>query len=220
MGGGGQCLAGEKDDFCRCFIGVMNAVAAQDVAERGRFATGDLRGAETFPHEFEGGFGKGCERTFGAVEETGEKLFREGVDAVGSGGLLAHEGAAAAGEIAEMTVGRVCIGSITGDSGAAGEQCFGDAQQVEAIGAGKEVFAIFLGFVSVDPDDEIAFQTQSLSEVRHIRGLVLAAQKYLVLGDFSMAGGGLNFLEQMLDASRVVLDGKGGFEDVAVAIAD
>jgi hypothetical protein len=116
----------------------MTAVAAQDVAARGRFATGDLRGAETFPHEFEGGFGKGCERTFGDVEETGEKLFREGVDAVGSGGLLAHEGAAAAGE---MKVGRVCIGSITGDSGAAGEQGFGDAQQVETIGAGNTVFS-------------------------------------------------------------------------------
>ena len=35
-----------------------------------------------------------------------------------------------------------------------------------------------------------------------------------------MTGGGRDFLEQMLDASGVVFDEKGGFEDVAVAVAD
>jgi len=134
--------AGEEDDFRCGLIGVVDAVAAQEVSEGSGFAPRDFRGAEAFPHEFEGGFGKGCECAFGAVEETGKELLGKGVAAVGGGGLLAHEGAAAAGKIAEMAVGRVCIGSITGDPGAVGEECFGDAQQVETIGAGEEVFAV------------------------------------------------------------------------------
>lgn len=173
-----------------------------------------------FGTQLEGGFGEGCERAFGAVEEAGEEFFGEGVNAVGSGGLLAHEGAAAAGEIPEMTVSRVHVGGLAGDSGAAGEQGFGDTEQIESVGAGKEVFTVFLGFVGIYPHDEIAFEAQCLGEVGHIRGLVLAAEKDLVLGDFPMTGGGGDFLEQMLDASGVVFDGKGGFEDVAVAVAD
>ena len=103
---------------------------------------------------------------------------------------------------------------------AAASYFFGDAEQIESVGAGKEVLTVFLGFVGIYPHDEIAFEAQCLGEVGHIRGLVLAAEKYLVLGDFPMTGGGRDFLKQMLDASGVVFDGKGGFEDVAVAVAD
>jgi hypothetical protein len=53
-------------------------------------------------------------------------LVGEGVDAVGGGGLLADEGATAAGDFAEMVVGgaRRCV---AGDAGTAGEEGFGDA---------------------------------------------------------------------------------------------
>ena len=51
-------------------------------------------------------------------------------------------------------------------------------------------------------------------------GLVFAAEEDLVFGDFTAASSGCDFLDEMGDACRVVFNGEGGFEDVAVAIAD
>ena len=88
---------------------MMDAVAAQELGEGGGFATGDLRGAEALFHEFEGGVGEGGEAAFGVVEEAGEELVDDGVDAVGGGGLLAHEDAAAAGDFAKVVIGGIAV---------------------------------------------------------------------------------------------------------------
>ena len=58
-----------------------NAVAAQEVGEVGNFAPRDLGGAEALFHEFKGGVAERGEGAFGAVEEAGEELVGEGVDA-------------------------------------------------------------------------------------------------------------------------------------------
>ena len=63
----------------------------------------------------------------GGVEKAGEELVGEGVDAVGGGGLLADEGAAATGDFAQVMIGRVTGRGVAGEAGAAGEQGFGDA---------------------------------------------------------------------------------------------
>ena len=65
-----------------------NAVAAQEVGEAGNFAPRDLGGAEALFHEFKGGVAERGEGAFGAVEEAGEELVDEGVDAKGDSGKV------------------------------------------------------------------------------------------------------------------------------------
>ena len=55
-----QGFAGQEDDGGCGLLGVMDAMAAQEVGEAGWLATGDFRGAEAFFHEFEGCLGKRC----------------------------------------------------------------------------------------------------------------------------------------------------------------
>jgi hypothetical protein len=85
------------------------------------------RCAEALFHEFEGGVGEWGEGAFGADEEAGKELVGEGVDAIGSGGLLAHEGAAAAGDFAEVVIGGSVGRCVASGAGAARKQGFGDA---------------------------------------------------------------------------------------------
>mgnify|MGYP000477294206 CR=1 FL=1 len=80
---------------------MLDAVAAEEVGEVGDFAPRDLGGAEALFHEFKGGVAERGESAFGAVEEAGKELVGESVDAVGGGGLLADEGAAAAGDFGD-----------------------------------------------------------------------------------------------------------------------
>jgi hypothetical protein len=61
---------------------------------------------------------------------------------------------------------------------------------------------------------------EGFGEVRDVGGLVLAAKEDLVFGDFAAAGGGDDFLDEGGDACCVVLNGEGGFENVAMVIAD
>ena len=100
------------------------------------------------------------------------------------------------------------------------EEGFGDAKQVEGVGAGEVVLAVFLGFVGVDSDDEIVLFAQGGGEVGDVGGLVLAAEKDLVFGDLAAAGGGRDLLDEEVDPGGVVFHREGGLEDVAVAVAD
>ncbi len=219
-GRGRQGLAGERDDFGGGFVGLVGAVAVQQRGERGRPAAGDFRGAEAFGHEFERGVAESGEAAFGVGKEAGEELVGEGVDAVGGGGLLADEGAAAAGDLAKMMIDGVGRGGFAGGPGAAREQGFGDAEEVEVVGAGEEVPAVFLGLAGVDADDQVAFFPEGGGEVGDVGCLVLAAEIDAVLCDLAAAGGGGDLFDEPGDAGGVVLDGEGGFEDVAVTVAD
>jgi hypothetical protein len=98
---------------------VVNLVAAQEVGEMGRSAPRVFRGAEALFHEVEGGVAKESQRAFGAVEEAGKELVGEGVDAVGGGGLLAHEGAAATGDFAKVVIGGIGRIRVAGETGTA-----------------------------------------------------------------------------------------------------
>jgi hypothetical protein len=220
MGCGWQGLASERDDFGSRFVGLVPVVTSQQRGERSLSATGDLRRAEAFGHEFEGGFAEGGEATFGVAQEAGEELVGERVDAVGSGGLLADEGAAAAVDLAKMMIDGVGRGGFAGGPSAAREQGFGDAEEVEVVGAREEVLAALLGFVGVDTHDKVALVAECGAEVGDVGGLVLAAEIDAVFGDLAAAGGGGDLLDEVSDSSRGVLDRKRGFEDVAVTVAD
>jgi len=102
----------------------------------------------------------------------------------------------------------------------AGEEGFSDAEEVDVVGAGKEVLAVFLGLVGVDADDEIALVTESGGEVGDVGGFVFAAEIDAVFGNLAAAGGGGDLLDEVSDSGSVVLDGEGGLEDVAAAVAD
>ena len=50
--------------------------------------------------------------------------------------------------------------------------------------------------------------------------MISVSYNFMVFRNFTAAGGGGDFLDEVGDTRRVVLNGEGGFEDVAVAIAD
>jgi hypothetical protein len=212
LGCGRQRLAGERDDLCRRFLRLVRVVAAQQRGERGLSATGDFRRAEAFGHEFEGSFAECGEAAFGVTQEAGEELVGKRVEAVGGGGLLADEVATAAVDLAEVMIDGGGHGGLPGDARAPGEECFGNAEEVEVVGAGEQVLAAFLGLIRVDPDDEVTFVAKGGGKVRDISGLVLAAEIDAVFGG--------DLLDEIGDSSRGVLDREGGFEDVAVTVAD
>ncbi len=81
-------------------------------------------------------------------------------------------------------------------------------------------FAVFFGFVGVDSNDEVTFGVEGFGEVGDAVGLVFATEVNLVFWDLAAAGGGGNFLDEMGDADGVFFSGEGGFEDVAMAVAD
>lgn len=58
------------------------------------------------------------------VEEAGQELIGEGVDAVGDGGFLADEGAAATGDFAEVMIGWIDSTCFASESGARGRAAF------------------------------------------------------------------------------------------------
>ncbi len=96
-----QRPAGQGDDFRGDFVGLVDAVAAQELGQSGGLAAGQLGRAEAVHHQLEGGRTKRCQAAFGGIQKAGAELVHEGVDAVGRGGLLADLGAAAAGQLAQ-----------------------------------------------------------------------------------------------------------------------
>ncbi len=68
---------------------------------------------------------------------------------------------------------------------------------------------VFLGFVGVDSDDEIAFVAQRGGEVGDVSGLVLAADKYLVFGNLAAAGGGGDLFDEKCYAFGAVFNREG-----------
>jgi hypothetical protein len=57
-------------------------------------------------------------------------------------------------------------------------------------------------------------------EVGDVGRFVFAAEIDLILGDLAPPRSSANLLDEKVDACGVVLDWEGGFEDVAVAVAD
>ena len=122
-----QGFAGQREDLGGGCVGLLDVVAAQEVGQGGGFAAGDLGGAEALLHEFKGGTAELGQAAFGLIEETGEELFGQRVDAVGGGGLQAHKIAAATGDFTQVMIGGIGGIGVAGEPGATGKHGFGDA---------------------------------------------------------------------------------------------
>jgi len=82
------------------------------------------------------------------------------------------------------------------------------------------VFAVFFGLVGVHTKDEIALLAESCGEVCDVAGSVFTAEEDLVLWDFTTTSSGGDLVDEEVDSGRVVLDWKGCFKNIAMAIAD
>ena len=66
----------------------------------------------------------------------------------------------------------------------------------------------------------IARLAQGGGEVGDVGRFVLATEEDLVFGDFAVAGGGGDLLDEPGDSSRIVFNREGTLEDVTVAVAE
>jgi len=199
---------------------VVDAVTAQEVGQGSGFSPGDFGGTEALLHEFDRRLSELGKTTFGLVEKAGKELVCQCVDAVGGCGLLTDQVAAATGDFTQVMIGGIRGFGAAGEAGPAGEQGFGNAYQIKVVGAGKEVFSVFLGFVSIDAHDEVILFAEGSGEVGDIGGFILAAEEDLISRDLSAAGSGRYLFDEEGYTRGVVLNREGCLEDVAVAVAN
>lgn len=175
----------EGDELRSGFFGVVDEMSSEGFGKGRLSTTSDFGCAEAVFHEEERGVGEGAEVGFREVEKAGEKLINEGVNAIRGGGLLTDKASSGAVEFAEFCIGRVSDVALVCVLGTTGEEGFGDADEVEGVGAGEKVFTVFFSFVSIDTKNKIALLTKSRGEVGDVTGFVFTTEEDLIFRNLS-----------------------------------
>lgn len=179
-------------------------------------AAGKVRGTEPVLEQGPTGRTEGRDAALGGVQKVGEKAVDIIGQAIGQGGGGGDQALAFAAEFAQTAV---VIGHRRGQASAKFEQALGDAQEIQRIAGGLEVFAVVVGLPGIDLSDGEPLGPQRGDEVLGPSGDIFAAKEGVRGGEVPMVAGGLELGQELLQAAPGVFHRKGLFEDLALAVA-
>ena len=191
---------------------------AKFFGQRLRLAGQDLAGSQAVLHDPQRGPAEGGQAALCLVEEAGQQLFDQPVDAHLGDGLGLDQGGPVMGLVAEdpglADLGRKGAAPLLVDH----ER--GDAQQVELVGAGGVVFALPGGVVGVQADAQVSFHQQGVDEVVGKYATVLAAEQDAGFLDGMLAPQAVDDVLEEFNPGEVVVDMEGCPQQQALAVAD
>ena len=136
-----------------------------------------------------------------------------GVDTVFNGSAQMDYAASLSGQSAQFFV----VVATSGVASVSVKHRFGDRSESSFIGGRVQAFGLLVNFLGAESNSEVALLKELIHEVTSVACAVLASDDHVLLTANRPCFAGLfDLLDQIIDSSAVVFDGK-GITDVASA---